>query len=434
MPLINSLQNQMSANDNQSVNGTMSNHLLNKVQDQNLAPTTDTFPITPNFVTQNEIRQSIATSEISQEKKMTPLKEKFSTEKTSIQSYMEIAFQKSASDLHFSVGHPPILRVDGQLEKIPGSNVLSKERGFELFKNLMGDMLFAKLIKEKEVDFSVSYRAGIRFRVNVFFESGNISAAFRLINSDIKTIEELYLPEILHDFVNVPHGLILATGPTGSGKSTTLAAIINEINLSSAKHIITIEDPIEYIFPKAQALVDQREVGKDTISWEKALRSAMRQDPDVVMVGEMRDYETIAATITLAETGHLVFSTLHTNSASQAIDRMIDVFPEHQQTQIRGQLANVLSAVISQRLIPLKNGGRRVAIEILIGTSAVKNAIREGKTYQIDNMILTGSDVGMISLEKSLAKLVSQGILDLNEALAYTVRPDELKQLVGIGL
>ncbi|MCA9386171.1 PilT/PilU family type 4a pilus ATPase, partial [Candidatus Dojkabacteria bacterium] len=251
-----------------------------------------------------------------------------------------------------------------------------------------------------------------------------------LIPSKIKTINELNLPEILYEFMKIPHGLVLVTGPTGSGKSTTLAAMISEINMSSQKHIITLEDPIEYMYQKGQALVDQREIGRDTLSWTGALRSTLRQDPDVVLVGEMRDYQTIASTITIAETGHLVFATLHTNSAAETVDRIIDVFPEHTQAQIRTQLASVIVAVISQRLVPLKQGGRQAACEILIGTSAVRSSIRESKTYQIDNIIQTGADVGMFPLEKSLAEMVKKGDVTLDTAMEFTVRPGLLKDLL----
>lgn len=351
---------------------------------------------------------------------------------SSIYSFFDVAIANNASDIHLSDGFPPLLRIDGELVKITGSAVLGGELIKDLVVKLIGTVNMNRLLSEKELDLSINYKDGIRFRANIYFESGTISCAFRKIDSQIKTIEELFLPNILHEFVKLPQGLVLVTGPTGSGKSTTLAAMLNEINISKSKHIITIEDPIEYVYPKGLSLVDQREIGKDTQSWENALRAALRQDPDVVLVGEMRDYSTIASTITIAETGHLVLSTLHTNSASQALDRIVDVFPEHQQSQVRNQLANVISAVISQRLIPIKSGGRRVAIEVLVGSSGVKNAIREGKTYQIDNMIYTGASNGMIPLEKSIAELVKLGQLTLEDALNYTTHPDELKQLVGV--
>jgi twitching motility protein PilT len=251
----------------------------------------------------------------------------------------------------------------------------------------------------------------------------------RLIPNKIRSIAELKLPDILYEFTKIPHGLVLVTGPTGSGKSTSLAAMIQEINMSRAEHIVTIEDPIEYVYPRGRSLIEQRELGKDTLSWTNALRSVLRQDPNVVLV-EMRDHETIEATITVAETGHLVFATLHTNSASQSIDRMIDVFPEGQQSQIRAQLANVVNAVISQRLVPIKSGGRKAVNEIMIGNSAVRNAIREEKTYQIDNIIQTNTENGMQTMESSLAKLVKSGELSADEAVNYTVKPDELFSLL----
>jgi twitching motility protein PilT len=386
----------------------------------------------PNFVVQgmNKVAQQNQTIP---QNNVDPSKLNFSfNPSVGIYSFFDVAIANAASDIHLGNGFPPLLRVNGKLIKIAGSEVLNSDSIETMVLKLIGEDNFKRLQSNKELDMSINYKNGVRFRSNMYYKSGTIAAAFRLINSEIKTIEELYLPQIFHEFIKLPHGLILVTGPTGSGKSTTLAAMINELNLSKSKHIITIEDPIEYVYPKALSLIDQREVGRDTLSWKNALRATLRQDPDVVLVGEMRDYETIASTITIAETGHLVLSTLHTNSASQAIDRIIDVFPEHQQSQVRNQLANVLSAVISQRLVPLNNGTRRAAIEVLLGNSAVKNAIREGKTYQIDNMIYTGGSIGMISLEKSIAELVKSGLISLENALNYTVHPDELKQMMGV--
>jgi twitching motility protein PilT len=258
----------------------------------------------------------------------------------------------------------------------------------------------------------------------------NLSAAFRLIPSRIRTIEELMLPQLYHQFTRLKQGLILVTGPTGHGKSTTLASMLEDINRTKFCHIVTIEDPIEYIFEGKKALIDQREMNDDTHSWEIALRSALRQDPDVLLVGEMRDYETISSTITLAETGHLVFATLHTNSASQTIDRIIDVFPENQQPQVRAQLSNILEAVVAQRLIPLEKGGRRAVSEIMLKNSAVGNLIREGKSNQIDNVIRTSSDIGMISLEKSLVNLVREGVISVQKAQEYAVFPEEILRLL----
>jgi twitching motility protein PilT len=326
------------------------------------------------------------------------------TEGMAISDLLELTIQNDASDLHITVGYPIFLRIDGTLRKL-GSEIITPQRSKQLIFEILDDKKKEVLEVNKEIDLSHSYKEKARFRINAYNERGNLAAAFRLIPSKIRSIDELYLPKILHEFTKGSQGLILVVGPTGHGKSTTQAAMISEINIRDARHIVTIEDPIEYLYPQARCLVDQRELHQDTHSWEIALRNVLRQDPDVILVGEMRDFETIAATITAAETGHLVFGTLHTNSASQSIDRIIDVFPEHQQAQIRMQLANVIEAIVSQRLVPVIGGGRRVAYEVMIGTSAVKNAIREGKTYQIDNIIQTSADVGMITLERSLVDL-----------------------------
>ncbi|MBP9758113.1 type IV pilus twitching motility protein PilT [Candidatus Dojkabacteria bacterium] len=357
------------------------------------------------------------------------LKHRLSPNTTDIYSYLDLTEQKNASDLHFTVGYPPAIRVDAQLQFI-GTEALNQTRAEELFRQITTKEQFEKYIKERELDFSFNSRSGNRFRVNYYWDRGYMAAAFRLIPGRIKSVEELGLPSILYEFAKYPHGLILLTGPTGSGKSTTIAAMLNEINMNQSKHIITVEDPIEYIYPRGKSIINQREVEKDTLSWTRALKYSLREDPDVVLVGEMRDFETIAAAITVSETGHLVFATLHTNSAAQTIDRIIDVFPAHQQAQIRSQLANVLVTVISQRLIPLSRGGRKAAVEILIGSSAVKNAIRENKTYQIDNIIQTSAEVGMIPLEKSLAAMVKSGDITLDTALEYTSKPDQLKDLL----
>jgi twitching motility protein PilT len=342
---------------------------------------------------------------------------------------LQLTFDRNASDLHLTVGYPPIIRVDGKLVPV-GVDVLDNETVKKLIYDTMTVEQRELLEVNKEVDYAHSFKNLARFRVNAYTERGNLSAAFRLIPSRIRTIEELNLPKRLHDFVKLEQGLIIVTGPTGHGKSTTLAAMIQEINETQARNIVTIEDPIEYIFPPAKSLISQRELHQDTHSWEVALRSVLREDPDVVMVGEMRDYETIAATITVAETGHLVFATLHTNSASQAIDRIIDVFPPHQQEQIRIQLANVIEGVISQRLVPTIGGGRRAAVELMITTPAIRNLIREQKTYQIDNVIATSYDLGMQTMERSLVSLVREGKITEETAKRYSLRPEELLRLL----
>jgi len=355
--------------------------------------------------------------------------EKFITSRSTIEDFLTIAIEKNASDLHISTGYPPILRVDGRLVSLGGQD-MTLERTTDLFTQLLTPRLKQELEKYMDVDFSHTHKTNNRFRVNIFHKKDTLAGAFRLIPLKIKSISELSMPPILYDLIKVPQGLILLTGPTGSGKSTTIAGMIQEINANYAKHIITVEDPIEYVFPRAKSIVDQREIGTDTIGWKRALREVLRQDPNVVLVGEMRDYETIAATITVAETGHLVFSTLHTNSASQTIDRMIDVFPAAQQSQIRAQLANVVTAVISQRLIPVNKGGRKAVVELMVATPAIRNAIREAKTYQIDNIIQTSADVGMITLEKSLVSMIRSGDLSVEQAQSYTTKPDELTSLL----
>lgn len=341
---------------------------------------------------------------------------------------IEEAIVKGASDIHLSTGHRAIIRVDGELETLP-SSVMTQDvverYATEFLKNKVG--INVNDITEIDVGYTFGKR---RLRVNIFKQMGVLSIVARIIPERIPSLDELNLPAILKEFINIKSGFVLVTGPTGSGKSTTLAATLNYINTNSSKHIITLEDPVEFIFPRDQSLIDQRELGHDFESWESALKSMMRQDPDIVLVGEMRDHATISSAITLAETGHLVFATLHTNSAAQTVDRIIDVFPENQQLQIRTQLANVLTTVISQRLLPVSGGGRKSAMEIMIATSAVKNAIREGKSHQIDNMIQTGQDVGMISMEQSLVNLVRKGVITQDTAMSYSIKPDQLTQLL----
>lgn len=347
-----------------------------------------------------------------------------------IQQLLEIAYLKKASDIHIVAGYPPILRIDGELIPVPGELELSPEMAKELIFSFLTEEQKEYLTINKELDFSLPYGEKARFRVNAYTQKGTVAASLRLIPMTIKTIEQLGLPTIFHRFAELKQGFILVTGPTGHGKSTSLAAIINEINQTRRCHIVTIEDPIEFIFPKGKAIVSQREVRQDTHSWEISLRSVLREDPDVVLIGEMRDYETISAALTMAETGHLVFSTLHTNSASQTIDRIIDVFPENSKNQVRMQLSAVLEAVISQRLIPTLTEGRAVVSEIMLGTPAVKTAIREGKTHQIDNIIRISTGVGMTTLETSLAKLVKDGKISLEVATTYALNPEEVIRLV----
>lgn len=347
-----------------------------------------------------------------------------------IELLLEEVIKRKGSDIHLQVGLPPMLRVDGSLTPASGAAVLDEAAIEALVFAILDEDQKQILLKDKEFDFSFAYGDIGRFRVNAFHERGNLAAALRLIPSQIMSVEQLGLPAVVNKMVDYPRGLVLFTGPTGSGKSTSLAALINKINQEQSKHIITIEDPIEYTHKSAKSIIVQREVHYDTYSFSAALRSSLRQDPDVVLIGEMRDLETIASAITIAETGHLVFATLHTNSASQTIDRMIDVFPPHQQPQIRAQLANILMGVVSQRLIPAINGGRIAAAEILISTPAVRNIVREGKTHQLEAVIQTGAEFGMQSMDKELASLVNQGTITFDEAVNYAVDVEELKRLM----
>ncbi len=347
-----------------------------------------------------------------------------------IEVLLEEVVKKKASDLHLQVGLPPMIRVDGKLMPVAGADVLSDEAVETLIFAILDEDQKQILLKDKEFDFSFAFGELGRFRVNAFHERGNLAAALRLITNEILTIEQLGLPPIVSKFADYPRGLVLVTGPTGSGKSTTLAAMIHKINMERAEHIITIEDPIEYTHRSKKSVIVQREVHYDTYSFSAALRSALREDPDVVLIGEMRDLETIASAITIAETGHLVFATLHTNSAAQSIDRMIDVFPPHQQPQIRSQLSNILMSIVSQRLIPQIGGGRIASAEILIATPAVRNIIREGKTHQLEAVIQTGAEFGMQSMDKTLVNLIHNGTISYDDAKMVAVDSDELDRLM----
>lgn len=346
-----------------------------------------------------------------------------------IQEFFELTTKRDASDLHLVVGYAPTVRIDGSLQILTDSNVLTSEHMEKLVFSILTPEQKDIFLANRELDFSYSGRSA-HFRVNLYYQRGSIALAARLIPAKIRTIEELNLPDICHTFTKLRQGFILVTGPTGHGKSTTLAAMINEINQTREAHIVTIEDPIEYIYPKAKGIVTQREMRLDTHSWEMALRSALREDIDVVLIGEMRDYETIEAALTVAETGHLVFATLHTNSAAQSIDRIVSVFPENQQPQIRLQLAGTLEAILSQRLIPVIGGGRNPAVEILLGTSAVRSTIREGKTHLLDNIIQTSADAGMLTMDMSLARLAVEGKILYETAVGFSSDPDTLNQIL----
>lgn len=349
---------------------------------------------------------------------------------TRIENLLEQVVTGKGSDLHIQVGLPPMLRIDGKLIPAQDTGVLTEEAVENLIFSVMDEDQKKILLKDKEFDFSFTFGNYGRFRVNAFHERGNLAAALRLIPSEIPSIEALGLPSVVGTFADIGRGLVLVTGPTGSGKSTTLAALVDKINSERSTHIITIEDPVEYMHKSKKSVLVQREVHYDTQSFSAALRSSLREDPDVVLIGEMRDLETIASAITIAETGHLVFATLHTNSAAQSIDRMIDVFPPHQQPQIRSQLSNMLMAICSQRLIPKIGGGRIAAAEILVANSAVRNIIREGKTHQLDAVIQTGADQGMQSMDRTLVSLIKSGTITYDEARMYAVDLDEFERLM----
>lgn len=395
-------------------------HIAPQIQENNTNVNIETPPTVSNIVQGNN------NTEINPEKDLQKREEEKTYNK--IADLLDLVIERNASDLHLTTGYSATLRIDDKL--VPVGSVLSKDEVKELVLQSLTQNQRELLEVNREVDLSYQHEQKGRFRINAYFEKGNLAAAFRLIPNEIKSITDLGLPGMLLDISRLSQGLFLVTGPTGSGKSTTLAALIQHINETSPKHIITIEDPIEYIYPKGVALIDQRELGNDTHDWTIAMKSALRQDPDVILIGELRDFETIQLAITLAETGHLVFTTLHTNSASQSIDRIIDVFPPHQQQQVKTQLAGCLRGILSQRLVPLIGGGRIAVVELLIVTPAVQNLIREGKTYQIDNVIATSADMGMISLEKSLVKLVRQGKVSTATAQDYAIRPDEILKLL----
>ncbi len=355
---------------------------------------------------------------------------KMSDYSSQLKRLLEKAIFQQASDLHICAGHPPVLRLAGELTSLVKEKIISFEDSRGLAFELMNEDQRERFLKEKEIDLSYCFEGNFRFRVNIFFQKGNISCALRLIPTKIKTIEELNLPPVLHKFTKSRQGFVLITGPSSHGKSATLAAMVDEINHSRSEHIITIEDPIEYIFQSDKAIVDQREVYQDTLSFPRALKSAFRQDPDVIMVGEMRDPETMAIAITAAETGHLVFATLHTNSASQTIYRIVDSFPSQQQTQIRAQLAGSLLGVISQRLVPRIKGGLIPVLEILISTPAVANLIRENKIHEIPLIIETSAEAGMNSLNRALVNLIKAKEITLESAIDYSLDPSELKNLL----
>ena len=346
---------------------------------------------------------------------------------------LKIAIERRASDLLITVGLPPMLRIHGEWRPTE-HEVLTPTMTRRLMYALMDEKKQRNFEEKKDLDFSFSLSGHGRFRVNVFVQRGSVGGVMRTISEDVMSFAQLGLPEEVANVARLPRGLVLVTGPTGSGKSTTLATMIDLINTEYAKHIVTVEDPIEFFHRHKQSIINQREVGEDTQSFHAALRSVLRQAPDVILVGEMRDYETIGAAVTAAETGHLVMGTLHTNTAAEAVDRIIDVFPEAQQEQVRVQLANNLQAILTQQLIPRASGeGRVLAYEFLLATPAVRNLIREGKTHQIPTVIQTGGQLGMITMDACLAELVLKKVITFEMGLARSVDQKEFERLVSTG-
>ncbi len=349
-----------------------------------------------------------------------------------IYEILKRAVELECSDVHISAGMPPVVRKDGNLMPISGEP-LSADQTHRFARALLNDEQWEAFENKGEIDLSLSITGVHRFRVNAYKQRGSCSLAIRLVNLRIPDFEELGLPPVVQEFANRKSGLVLVTGPTGSGKSTTLAAIVNKINMERAAHIITLEEPIEYLHRHQKSIVNQREVGSDTRSFAAGLRAALRQDPDVILIGEMRDLETISIAITAAETGHLVLSTLHTVGAAKTIDRIIDVFPPHQQQQVKFQLSTVLEGVISQQLIPRKDSaGRVAAVEVMVVTPAIRNLIREGKTYQITNAIQTGARLGMKTMDQALLELYKKGLIAKEDALLYAVDTEHMKALLNV--
>ncbi len=353
---------------------------------------------------------------------------------STMEELLRIMIGEGATDLHITTNAPPRIRIDGKLMNIEGEKPLTQRDTKRLAYSIMTDMQKKKFEESYELDFSFGLKGLSRFRCNVFYQRSAVAIAVRQIPWKIRSFESLGLPKVVQDFAMRPKGLVLVTGPTGSGKSTTLAAVINKINEERNVHIITIEDPIEYLHSHKKALINQRELGADTRSFAAALRSILRQDPDVILVGEMRDPETIRLALQCSETGHLTFSTLHTNSCDQSIHRIIDVFPPHEQPQIRAQLAFVLEGVVSQALIPKASGqGRQLCLEIMVPNSAIRNLIREDKIHQIYGTMQTGQDrYGMLTFNQSLVDLIQRKTITKEDALGYSQKPDELLQMLGI--
>lgn len=350
-----------------------------------------------------------------------------------IDKMLMLCVQYNASDLHIMVGSKPFLRLHGKLLEVPETTILTPESIKLLITPLLDEQQTELLNVDRELDFSYSLKTGERFRVNAYFEKGNWAAALRYIPPKIKSLEDLGLAAIVGTLTELKQGLVLVTGPTGHGKSTTQAAMIDRINRERAEHIVTIEDPIEFVHQPVKSILSQRELHADTHSWNVALRSVLREDPNVVLIGEMRDYETIEAALTIAETGHLVFATLHTNSAPQTIDRVVDVFPEDQQQQVRSQLSSVLEAVISQRLLPSLDNTRVAVMEVLLATPAVRSTIRDGKTHMLTNVMQTSGEMGMKTFEMALADAYFAKKISLEIARSYAQNLEELNRLISRG-
>lgn len=350
--------------------------------------------------------------------------------KKELKDLMDIVVSENGSDLHFSVGSHPIIRVTGSLVPLVRLPILTEQDVEGFAKVLMTKERFEEFVTSLEMDFSYGHSNGIRFRGNGFYQNGSMALVLRMIPNQLKTFEELGLPPILESFAQRTQGFFLCVGPVGQGKSTTLASIVEYINQNRSEHIVTIEDPIEYVYEPKQSLIDQREIGIDSMSFERALNSVFRQDVDVILVGEMRNASTISTAVTAAETGHLVLSTLHTNNAAQTIDRIIDTFPAGQQEQIRTQLASSLAGIFSQRLIPRISGGLVPAYELLVNNGAVANLIRERRTHEIQTLIETGLEHGMIDMNRSLAELVKRGEITVENAFAYSINPKGLERLM----
>lgn len=346
---------------------------------------------------------------------------------------LQMVVEKKGSDLHILPNYYPTIRIGGELHQLTTLSKVTAEQSQEMMFSVLNSEQKEIFLNNREIDLAVVSDDN-RFRVNIYYARGTISGSFRLIPNKIRSIEELNLPLILKQSVDFRQGLVLLTGPTGEGKSTTLASIINEINQKHARHIITIEDPIEYVYPVSKSIISQRELHHDTHSWIVSLKSALREDPDVILVGEMRDFDTTSLVLTAAETGHLVFSTLHTNSAPESIDRIIDIFPPHQQNQVKNQLATVLKMIITQRLLPRTDSIERIpAAEILLNTPAVSTTIREGKTYLIGNILETSEADGLLLFEKNLLTLFKAGLITKETAFSFAIRPKELEKFIRIG-